>query len=674
MTLQTAILTGALLSALSLSAQTNAPDPLVVWMNRIAQEQLDEREKEIAAIRTTADAERRKKIVRQKILDAIGGLPDYSGPLNARVTGKIEAEGYVIEKVVYESLPGFYVTANLYRPARPGRYPGVLLQAGHTQEGKAEPQLLAANLALKGFVALAFDPAGQGERVQTYDSQTKRPAAGWSVTEHINAGAQARMVDDGLARYFIWDAKRSIDYLASRPEVDASRLGAAGCSGGGALTTFIGGLDSRLKAVIPSCFPNSYRLLFNVEAQDGEMAVPQEVFRGLDTADFVELSAPGAAWQIHATERDYFTPEGARMVYEEARRWYRLYGAEEKIDFFVGPGPHGTPLVSREAMYKWLIRWLKDGQGDYREKWVKLYPNHELLATKTGRVDDEPGSRKLYQLILERYRAKKQPRGTAALAAELKRLKIASGPTAPPVKVVKESQEDGFRQQHLVIESEPGIELDAQLYLPPTAGRKPAVLLLPGRLSSFVAARIAKSGRVVLLLTPRRSTLRRETHPFQGDWSSNARADIIGENLPAMRARDILRGVDLLCAREDVDAASIRAGAQGLHGIWLLLAAAADARIGKLWIDRTPHSLEAALQDALTNGLPEVTIPGFVLHWDLGDLVRLMGNRPVLWTDPTNWMGHVVPAGPQFRYRWVIGDLTENRNTQDLEFLEEMLK
>ena len=82
------------------------------------------------------------------------------------------------------------IAANLYRPSQPGRYPGILLQAGHTQEGKPEGQRLAANLALKGFVTLAFDPVGQGEREQTYDRRVDRPLAGWSVPEHIQAGAQ----------------------------------------------------------------------------------------------------------------------------------------------------------------------------------------------------------------------------------------------------------------------------------------------------------------------------------------------------------------------------------------------------------------------------------------------------------------------------------------------------
>lgn len=657
----------------TLFAQTPIDDPLVRWMDKIAQEQLQARETAIAAIRTVAQAEQRKQVVRRKLLDTLGGLPNNDGPLNARITGQIQADGYVIEKVIYESLPGYYVTANLYRPDRPGRYPGVLLQAGHTQEGKAEPQWLAANLALKGFVSLAFDPAGQGEREQTYDPLLKAPAAGWSVNEHIHQGAQAALAAEGLARYFIWDAKRSLDYLASRPEVDPARLGAAGCSGGGALTTFIGALDSRLKAVIPACFPGSYRLLFTGSNPHSEMTLPQHLSIGLDTADFVELSAP-TPWLLHATEEDFFTPPGARLVYEEARRWYRLYGAEDKIALFVGPGPHGTPLVSRESMYQWLIRWLNGGRGDFHEQPVKIYPNHELLVTRTGRVDDEPGSRKLHQLIAASVQAKRKPGTLAELAAELQRLQIRTDGSAPAVKLMQESPGDGFRTQRIRFESEPGIELDATLLIPASSGKHPAVLLVAGGLSDPIAEGIAKSGRVVFKLEPRRSLKYDDRRPFVGDWLANTRADQIGFSLAALRARDILRGVDLLVARPDVDAGSIRAGAQGVKGIWLLLAAAADARIRKVWLDRTPYTFADALDTPLNTALSDAVIHGFSLRWDIEDLVKLFGNRPLIRTDPVNWMGRVANAGPGFRYRWALGDITDRSDAQDKEFAQELIK
>ncbi len=105
-------------------------------------------------------------------------------------------------------------------------------------------------------------------------------------------------------------------------------------------------------------------------------------------------------------------------------------------------------------------------------------------------------------------------------------------------------------------------------------------------------------------------------------------ANLIGLNMPALRAHDILRGVDLLSARSDVDPTAIRGAARGVSGIWLLLASAADSRINKVWLDRTPGSLHSALENSITNELWDAVIPGFVLHWDLNESRRSSGAPP----------------------------------------------
>ena len=666
----------------SLPAQEQAiKDPLLRWMNQLAQRQLQERQRVIDQIHTVAEAERRKEHVRAALLQVLGGLPDYHGPLNAKTTGQIQADGYTIEKVLFQSLPNFYVTGNLYRPNQPGRYPAILFQSGHTQEGKPEPQRAAANLALKGFVVLATDPIGQGEREQSYDPQLSGALGGWSVPEHIQAGAQSILIGESAARFFIWDAKRGIDYLVSRPDVDPTRLGAAGCSGGGALTTFIGAMDPRLKAVVPACYPNSYQLLFAGPDPDTEMSFPNFLANGLDVADYVEIAAP-TPWLIQATERDYFTPAGARLVYEEARHWYSIYGAEDKISFFVGPGPHGTPLVSREAVYQWMIRWLKNGQGDFHEQPVHLYNNFELLVTPTGHVDDIPGSRKVYQLILDDFHAKMRQRTIPELQAELRRLKIPSDGASPDMSVLDEANTPEYRRQHIRLASEPGVEIEGNLYIPSSpTGRKAAVLLVADSGPYFQAAttdslagRMAGKGRVVLALEPRDSPGENTHAPFVGNWITNSRANQIGLNLPAMRAHDILRGIDLLSARNDVDPNSIRASARGVKGIWLLLAAAADPRIAKVWLDRTPYSLRAALQNTLNTDLFDAVIPGFALHWDLDDLTRAMGARPVMWTDPANWMNRIVNLRGPYQYRYILGDTTDLADAQDNAYVDEFLR
>ena len=660
-------------------SQTTPEDPFLNWMNAIAQRDLQDRAQTIHAIHTIADAERRKQLVRQELLNDMGGLPDYHGPLNAKITGEIHTTSYTIEKVIYESLPSFYVTANLYRPNEPGRYPAVLLQAGHTQEGKVENQRIAANLAMKGFVVLCFDPIGQGEREQTYSPQLDEPLAGWSVPEHILMDAQSELIGQGLARYFIWDAMRSLDYLVSRPEVDASRIGAAGCSGGGALTTFIGALDPRVKVVIPACFPSSFRTLFPTTGPHGEMVFPHFLASGLDTADFVELSAP-KPWLLQSTEVDQFgfSHEGVELVYHEAQEWYDLYGARGNLGFMIAPGPHGMPLASREAVYQWMIRWLKNGEGDFHEQPVTMFSDAELRASPSGHVEDIHGSQKLYQLLRAELRTSEEDGSIPELLAQLKKLQILNDGSAPNVKEL--STTDAVSEQRIQLESEPGIWLDATLYVPKSGGRRPAVVIvrddekLDGISPATLAEKMAGLGQVVLLLEPRTIRLRNTEGPDTGDWISDLQANLIGRNLPAMRAHDILRGVDLLRARPDVDPNSIRGAARGVAGEWLLLAAAADSHLSAIWLDRTPHSLRSALDNSMAIDLPDAIIPGFALHWDLQDLVKAMKPRQVFWTDPTNWMQHVVALGPSYRYRYVDGDLTDEKDVQDNALIHEFLK
>ncbi|HYM12333.1 MAG TPA: acetylxylan esterase, partial [Bryobacterales bacterium] len=546
----------------------------------------------------------------------------------------------------------YYVTANLYRPNKPGRYPAVLMSAGHTTLGKTENHVMAAHLAAKGFVALAYDPVGLGERMQDYDSRAGRGIAGCCTNEHLQAGAQSLLIGESVARYFIWDAMRALDYLASRPEVDASRIGAAGCSGGGCLTTYIAALDPRIKAAAPACFLNSFRLLFAGPDPDSEMGLPGFLAAGLDHADFLEVVAPAVPWLVLSTEGDYFTPPGARIVYDEARRWYQLYGAEDKVHFFIGPGPHGTPRETREQMYGWMIRWLKDGKGDAREEEIPLYPDYELQVTKSGQVDELPGSRKIYEVILEEYRARKQPRGTPELLAELRRLHIPSDGRTAAVKNLEDANESGRERIRISLEAEPGVDMGGTLYVPTSPGRKPALLLVKDKSTAALAQTAAGKGNVVLELEPRDSPSQDDHRPYLGNWLTNNRANSIGLNLPAMRAHDILRGVDLLAARDDVDPARIRAAAWGVKGMWLLLAAAVDSRISKLWLDHTPYSLSSAMERPLNASLFEAMIPGFLLHWDTPDLVRAIRPRPVLWTDPANWVGQTIPLGDAYKYRY----------------------
>jgi dienelactone hydrolase len=632
-----------------LAQETDDEKRFLQWMDRIAQEQLDARAKRIDGVHSIDDAERRKAEVRAKILESIGGLPDYSGPLNARVTGRIERPRYIIEKIIFESLPGLLVTANLYRPIQPGKYPGVLLPLGHWEEGKPAMQRIAINLALKGFVALAYDPLGQGERLQAYDRRVGGSLGAWATEQHFLAGAQSLLAGESFARYRIWDGKRALDYLLSRPEVDSGKIGCTGCSGGGTVTTYLSALDSRIKVAVPACYMNSFRVLFSGSVGDSEQSLPGFLSAGLDQTDFVELFAP-KPWLIASTLGDFFTPEGARQIFEESRRWYHIYGVEEKVQWVVGPGEHGTPPVVREALYAWMIRWLKDGKGDSREEAVETLPPHALLVTQSGQVSEE-GSRDIWQVILERFRTRKHEGTADELRAELHRL-VTYSPATPRARMTTESFDRDWDAQTLSLETDPGLEISANLLVPRTSGRKRGVVLVGTESTPpKLASQLASKGAVVLTLSPRGLPRNEDNRPFAGDWLANTRAWLIGRNLPGMRAFDILRGVELLAARPDVDTASISAVARGVAGVWLLIAAAMDSRLSRIWIDRTPYSLRLALEGPLHRNLHAAIIPGFCLNWDLADVRKSIAPRAVLWTDPTDWMEHVVSIAGDFRYR-----------------------
>jgi hypothetical protein len=125
----------------------------------------------------------------------------------------------------------------------------------------------------------------------------------------------------------------------------------------------------------------------------------------------------------------------------------------------------------------------------------------------------------------------------------------------------------------------------------------------------------------------------------------------LGYNLPGLRAYDIRRSAELLASQAGVAPGSIRAAAHGEAGIWLLLSAASDARFQKIWLDKTPYSLRAALDRPLNRNLYTAVIPGFCLKWDLDHLRQAMNGRQVLWSDPTDWLGIVVPLKGDYRYR-----------------------
>lgn len=385
-----------------------------------------------AALKTKADAEAYVTWVRARIQECFGPWPEKT-PLNPRISGIVDRDAYHIEKVVFESRPQFYVTANLYVPkGRTFPLPGVVGSCGHSANGKAAEayQSFAQGLARHGYVVLIFDPIGQGERLQ-YPDEHGKSHVGVGVGEHLLAGNQQYLVGDFFGSWRAWDGIRALDYLLSRPEVDSRRVGITGNSGGGTMTTWLAGVESRWTMAAPSCFVTTFRRnLENELPADTEQCPPKALSFGLDHADFLAALAPKPVI-ILAQEKDYFDARGSEEAYSRLKQLYELLGAPNNVRLFVGPREHGYGVENREAMYGWFDYAVSDRPqtksklssqatqtafAAKREPAITIEPDAVLQCLPRGQIVEIP-SNTVFEFTRAKSQALRESRGNADVAS-----------------------------------------------------------------------------------------------------------------------------------------------------------------------------------------------------------------------------------------------------------------
>jgi dienelactone hydrolase len=388
----------------------------------LAARQEERRRARFAAVKSRTDLSLLQKELRETFLRLIGGLPEQTGAPPARVVGTIDSGDYLVEKLVFESLPGYFVPALLYKPKKIGSpLPAVLSPCGHSTVGKAEGtyQILHLNLVKRGYVVLTYDPVGQGERSQFWAPEKGRSRFDLSCGEHAVMGNPLYLIGSSLARYRIWDGLRALDYLASRTEVDSKRVGCVGNSGGGTLTAYISALDSRVATAAICCYiTTSPRRMRNRIQEDPSADPEQDIFgfvsAGIDHAGLLALMAPRPT--LLGTARfDFFPIEGARESFAEAKRLFDVAGAGERIERAEAPDRHGLTRPLRLAVYSWFDRWLTDRQDPrpVEETPVTPRPVQDLLVCTEGQVNRTFQSRPLLPMALEEFDRRSKPPGAS---------------------------------------------------------------------------------------------------------------------------------------------------------------------------------------------------------------------------------------------------------------------
>ena len=195
------------------------------------------------------------------------------------------------------------------------------------------------------------------------------------------------------------DAMRGVDYLTSRKDVDGSRIGAFGCSGGGTMTAYFAALDDRVKAAAVACYFTSFKELLasNQGAQDGEQSIPHFIEEGMDFPDWVEAFAP-KPYAVVSTESDMFPFAGARTTVDEAKAFYKLYGSDDKLQWITGPGGHGNLGPISPQILAFFTKNLKGAEPNPAFTPIRAAQTSDMIVTPTGQVSTSIGGETVYSI------------------------------------------------------------------------------------------------------------------------------------------------------------------------------------------------------------------------------------------------------------------------------------
>ncbi len=629
------------------------------WLLQHMHRQYDERREIISeALQSKERMLAYRNSCRQKYLDLMGTFPERS-PLNPKITGITQLSGYRIENIIFESRPHYRVTANFYIPDGEGLFPAALFFCGHEMTSKetASYQKTAALFALNGFAVLVVDPVSQGERVQFTDKNGKRILRG-STTEHTLLNAGANLAGEDVVTYELYDNIRSLDYLESRSEVDTSRIGCLGNSGGGAQTAYFIGYDHRIKVAAPCS--NIARREWNYElegAGDGCQQIAGEGKDLLEIGDFLIMFAPKPVL-ILAGRYDFIPYTGTRKTAEELQRVYSVLGVPDRVNLFSFDDGHGISKPKRESAVQWFKRWLCNDTTRVIEPEIKLQGAEVLNCTTTGQVNSMfADETTLQQINLNKANEFEAKRKTFAVANDLKGyqmqikklLSVDNLSAVPEAELVGEKVAGQFTLKKYILRLPGEIPLPCLVYLPETFSPE-------GRCAVYVyeegKASLAKNDSLImqhmhhgdlLVLADLRGMGETQEDEQDNEWKyynkefHNAIVSLhIGKPIVGQRVTDLFTLLDFLSAGGDDQNFPVDVYASGAAGPVALYAALFRDQIESVQVLNSIQSYYEILEKPTELDWYSYVIPGVLNYFDLQDLLNLRENLEV------TFVGHRV--------------------------------
>ncbi|MBN4046859.1 acetylxylan esterase [bacterium AH-315-P07] len=606
------------------------------------------RKKHYEELKTPEQITSYQEKTRAFFVEQLGGYPERT-PLNAQKVGWGTREGYRYEKIIYESRPGFYVTALLFLPTSDGPYPGILMPCGHSRNGKASEtyQKAAILLAMNGFATLVYDPIGQGERFYPFGESGKQLGP---TQNHGLLDSGAILTGTNVAMFTIWDGMRGIDYLQTRDDIIHDKIGLTGNSGGGTLTSYIMALDDRVDVAAPSCYLTNFnRLMETIGPQDAEQNIFGQLAFGMDHPDYILMRAPKPTLMCVATQ-DFFDIDGAWQTYREAKRLYTRMGYAERVDLIETDAKHGFSVELREGMVRWMKRWLLDIDEPVFEPQITILSDADAQCTPTGNVNDLPGAKSGFDLnveraeMLESARTKLSPdelrEKVFALTGAWKNAQLAHG----RVERMDAGNSLDDSEQTWYLEAIIGVKNPLRIYRP--KNKTTSVLIYvsdQGKDSipqSIIDENLAE-GRAVCAIDLRGyGETKSKGNPsgwkdtVGNDWTDYKRAYLMGRSFVGMRADDISQTIYSMRYFFTNDA-DIRLHAVGTATVPALHAAVLfPGTFSHVTLEGGIPSWEAVVAEPYAKHVLINTVHGALAAYELPDLVAMLPDGSVTIIDP----------------------------------------